>query len=231
METLGLYCGCTVESVETVGLYGGCTVESVETLGLYGGCILESVETLGLYGGYIVESVETLGLYGGCTVESVETVGLYGGCTVESVETVGSYGGCIVESVETVSLFLLKYRAPISLDCSSLVCSSLGCSAIGSSISSSGSSEGVVRLNPLIVPNVAETTLALDDTTTSLTSAGSVLIKGEIGKGGGLLDPNVFCVDFLQLGSLLDFVGSLEDPLVDLVSGDVPSFSAVGLFE
>ena len=159
------------------------------------------MEKLGSYGGYIVEVVETLGLSSGCIEKAMETLGLSDECIVESVKTLGLYGGCIAKSVETVSAFLLKFRASISLSSSSLVCSSLYYSALGFSSSSSVSS-GVVRVNPLIVPNVADTTLALDDTTPSLTLTGSVLIRGEIAKGGGLLDPTVFCVDFLLLCSL-----------------------------
>ena len=180
-------------------------------------------------GGCIVESVETLGLSDGCIVEAVETLGLSGGCIVESVETLSLYGGCFVEAVEIVSL--LKYRAPISLGCSSLVCSFLGCNTLGFSSPSSVSSEGVVRVNPNVVSNVADTTPAVDDTITSLKSTSSVLIGGEIATGGGLLDPTVLCVDFFKLDSLLDFVASLEEPLVDRVSGEVPSSSGVGLFE
>ena len=200
----------------------------METLGLSDGCILEAVETLGLSGGCFVEAVETLGLSGGCIVKAVETLCVSGERIGESVESLGLYGGCIADSVNKASVFLLKYRAPISLGCCSLVDISLGCSALGFNSSSSVSSEGVVRVIPLIVPNVADT--PLDDTSPSLTSTSSILIKGEIAKGGGLLDPTVFCVDFLLLGSLLEFIGSSEELLEDRLRGEGPSSSGVELF-
>ena len=84
-------------------------------------------------------------------------------------------------------------------------------------------------MNPPIVPNVADTTV--DVTTPSSASTCSVLIRGEIAKGGGLLDPNVFCVDFLLLDSLLEFAGSLEEFLVDRLRVEAPTSSGVGLFE
>ena len=79
------------------------------------------MERLGLSDGSTVETVEKLRLSGGCIVEAVETLGLSGGCVVESVETLGSYSGSTVESVNIASVLLLKYRAPISLGCCSLV--------------------------------------------------------------------------------------------------------------
>ena len=73
----------------------------------------------------------------------METLGLSGVCIVESVETLGSYIGSTVESVNIASVLLLKYRAPISLGCCSLVDISLGSSVLGFISSSSVSLEGV----------------------------------------------------------------------------------------
>ena len=61
-------------------------------------------------------------------------------------------------------------------------------------------------------------------------------MRGEIAKGGGLLDPTVLCVDFLLPGSFLDFRGRveelrMEEILVDRLRGQSTSSSGVVLYE